>query len=116
MTKEKKFIGQVITSATFDGDSAITLMFGDKGIVISDEGQSCCEHRYMDVQDDISYLIGKTYLGWELGEYTNDDDDEWYVHDIQFLNINVSDYTLQVSNHNEHNGYYSGFYIVEREI
>ena len=112
---EQSFVGEIITNAVFDGDSQITLSFGNKRLSISDEGQSCCEHRYMNVQDDISYLIGKTYLGWELSDYT-EEDESYAVHEIQFLNIKTSDYVLQVANHNQHNGYYGGFCIEERKV
>lgn len=78
-----------------------------------DDGQSCCENRYMRTDDDLSEFAGAILLGFELknappveGEYGD--------HEIQFLDVKTDKGVFQLANHNEHNGYYGGFWIIAR--
>lgn len=118
MTDEKDLIGRKITGIGGNEDCVWINFDGyddrhnrkEITLKIWDGGQSCCEHRYMNVQDDLDYYVGSTYLGWDLGDCDNVDH-EYDVHEIQFLNIKTSLGDISISNHNEHNGYYGGFYI-----
>lgn len=99
-----------ISDITVSGDK-LTISFDDKSkLVIRDDGQSCCELRYMVCDDDLSHYIGAVYRGCELlpVEELKCESDE---HEVQFLKINTSNGFFKIANHNEHNGYYGGFSI-----
>jgi len=83
-------------------------------ITISDNGQSCCENRYWVIDDNLNHYIGADYLGWELAD-SSTEDDSYDVHEIQFLNIKTSVGDINIASHNEHNGYYGGFWIEAEE-
>jgi hypothetical protein len=74
---------------------------------IYDDGQSCCEERFMRTDDDLDYYIGSKLMGGELKNTSTDEYGE--VHEIQFLEIITDKGSFTVSNHNIHNGYYGGF-------
>lgn len=78
-------------------------------LVVYDDGQSCCEERYMVCDDDLKPFAGSKLVSMELrdGPTTEEGD----VHEVEFLIVNTSLGSFTVSNHNEHNGYYGGFYI-----
>lgn len=120
-------IGKVIASAEMVGGESewgrrmdgLALRFTDgTGIRFADEGQSCCEHRYMRTDDDLSYHVGAKLVDAELvdapGIQTEDDYGE--VHEVQFLNIVTDRGRFQIASHNEHNGYYGGFWIQVSEL
>lgn len=105
-------VGKTIKAARLDKEwNAMRLDFtDDTGIKFFDDGQSCCEQRYMECADDLNAVVGAIFNGAEIkdGPTTGD------VHEIQFLQINTSNGPITCSNHNEHNGYYGGFAIVVR--
>lgn len=108
-------VGKKIVSAAVDKEND-RLRIGLEGgltLVASDEGQSCCEHRYMSSDDDLGGHIGATLTGLELREGP-DEPADYDVHEQQFLVVNTSAGSFTVANHNEHNGYYGGFHIVLR--
>ncbi|MBS3993634.1 MAG: hypothetical protein KGZ87_07950 [Bacteroidetes bacterium] len=78
-----------------------------------DDGQSCCETRYMRTDDDLSEYSGAKLLDFELKNAPNQED-EYGDHEIQFLDVKTDKGIFQMANHNEHNGYYGGFWIVAR--
>lgn len=107
-------VGKAIRSAVIDKDDRLQLEMSDGStLVIFDDGQSCCEHRYMRTDDDLSKLTGATFLGAELRAAPNETD-EWGEHETQFLIVNTSLGSVTFANHNEHNGYYGGFWVVCR--
>lgn len=107
---------KTITSLSVES-STLYIRFEDgTGITLSDVGQSCCERRYMTCDDALGYYVGAEYYGWETRRCSEGGDDEYNVHDIQFLLVNTSRGTFTVANHNIHNGYYGGFSIQEYEI
>lgn len=81
---------------------------------IADEGQSCCEHRYMMTDDKLEDYDGAILLGLELKNAPNIED-ECGTHEVQFLEIKTSNGSFTMATHNEHNGYYGGFWIVATE-
>jgi hypothetical protein len=92
-------------------DEELTLLFRDNTkLTFFDNGQSCCEHRYMRSDDKLSDFIGATFTGAQLKE-ADPKACEYGEHEIQFLEIQTSNGPLTISNHNEHNGYYGGFSI-----
>lgn len=106
-------VGKTIVSARLKDDS-LWLDFADgTGIHFLDEGQSCCENRYMRTDDDLASYVGATFIEAELASAPAVTD-EYGEHDVQFLNVKTSKGVLTMSSHNEHNGYYGGFAIVVR--
>jgi hypothetical protein len=96
-------------------DDALRIVFLDGStLVISDDGQSCCEHRYMTCDDELTSWTGSKYLGFEVlgapepGVDRDRDDQE---HEVQFLHVRTSSGTLTCETHNENNGYYGGFAV-----
>jgi len=103
-------VNKTIVKAELSDDSLI-LMFDDgAGIKFYDDGQSCCESRYMRTDDHLSDFIGSKFLGAELKSAPDIDDSE--CHEVQFLEIKTDKGGFVMSSHNEHNGYYGGFNIV----
>lgn len=75
-----------------------------------DGGQSCCESRYMRTDDNLTEFTGAKLLNVELKDAPNAPD-EYGDHEIQFLDVTTDKGVFQMANHNEHNGYYGGFWI-----
>ena len=108
------YIGKVISSLSLQDDT-LTIRFTDgTGVEVYDNGQSCCEHRYMHTDDDLSGVNGGVLYDIELRDVTCDESD-WEVHEIQFLVVKTSKGEIVMSSHNEHNGYYGGFSIEFRD-
>jgi len=76
---------------------------------IIDNGQTCCESRYMTTDDDLSAHEGATLLDAEVREGNESEDEHYEVHEIDFLVVTTSAGQFAVETHNEHNGYYGGF-------
>lgn len=103
--------GKIIKKALL-ADDALTLHFtDDTAILFRDDGQSCCERRYMQTDDDLASYIGATFVGAELREAPTVEA-EYDTHEVQFLVILTDRGNLTMASHNEHNGYYGGFHIV----
>lgn len=79
-------------------------------ISILDDGQSCCEKRYMTADDDLSSLVGQRMVSVILKDHIKGDG-EWGPHEIQFLEVQTDQGFATIVNHNEHNGYYGGFWL-----
>lgn len=97
-----------------DGNDLCLLRFefdDDSTMSLYDGGQSCCEHRYMRTDDDLNEFCGAILTDLEIKD-APDQEDEWgEVHEVQFLDVKTDKGTFQMANHNEHNGYYGGFWI-----
>ena len=106
-------LGKVI-DAVYLSDNRLVFQFGDNTkLIMYDNGQSCCETRYMRTDDDLTEYYGATLLDFELKSAPNMAD-EYGDHEVQFLDVKTSNGVFQMANHNEHNGYYGGFWIVAR--
>ena len=114
-----KYYGRKIEKADFS-DNALFLTFDDGvKIRVFDDGQSCCESRYMQTDDDVKWLEGKVLRELSLKDGTQpkkDDDDDYGDHEIQFLEVMTNDGCITFANHNEHNGYYGGFAMNIQEV
>lgn len=99
------------------GENTLAVRFTDgSGIGFTDDGQQCCEVRYMSADgDDLSEFVGAKYIE-AFVKAARETEDEYGVHEILFLEIRTSKGSITVSAHNEHNGYYGGFDIVVEEI
>ena len=112
----KHATGRKVTSAALekhDGCAAfrVGLTFEDGSrVFIMDNGQSCCESRYMSTDDDLSSMAGETLVSIEERQMAgSDDDDSGGRHDERALIITTDRAAYTIVNHNEHNGYYGGF-------
>jgi len=109
-----KSLGKTIRSVAVSGNS-LDFVFTDGGTLsVWDDGQSCCENRYMSTEDELGYFVGGNLLKLELVDAPNIDGADGGTHEVQFLDVHTSKGMFQVANHNEHNGYYGGFGIVAR--
>ena len=105
-------IGKTITLIVLGDDDVIRISFNDgTKIKLADEGQSCCESRYMRTDDDLSQFVGAKLNSGELRQ-APDVEDEYGSHEVQFLVLITDRGNITFSSHNEHNGYYGGFWIV----
>ena len=110
--------GDVLTSSLHKEIAALELRgnalrftFSDgSNIELFDDGQSCCESRYIQTDDDLAYYVGAQLLDVDIKEAPNEPD-ICGVHEVQFLEVSTSKGSFTVANHNEHNGYYGGFSI-----
>lgn len=103
-----KYYGRKIKDADF-GNNQMTLEFEDGvKIHITDQGQSCCEHRYMTCDDDVKSLVGQK-LKHIIVKDTADTGEDGSSHEICFLEIQGDKSSITFATHNEHNGYYGGF-------
>lgn len=120
-----KMIGKTITGVEMKDDE-LFISFGSHGTLkLSDEGQSCCEHRYMTTDDKLEEYVGAALLNIEVKdvpipilERKSYDDDDYSIdeHDIQFVEISTTKGSFVLVTHNEHNGYYGGFDVQLRLI
>jgi len=80
-----------------------------------DNGQDCCENRYITCDDDLEGLQGQRIVSIEVAGIaevleTNDGDS----HEQVFVRIQFSRFAVTLCTHNEHNGYYGGFCLEVR--
>jgi len=111
----KAMIGKKISGIKLEDNALIMFLYSGLTFKIYDDGQSCCENRYMRTDDDLEEYVGAELLQIEVADGgTTEGDGE--THEIQFLRIHTSKGLFTLSNHNEHNGYYGGFSIKIEEI
>ena len=103
-----EYVGETITAAEM-AEEALILSFGNgKKIKIFDDGQSCCENRYMRTDDDVQSLVGQKLTRIEAKEAPKELD-EYGGHEVCFVEVGTDQGHITITNHNEHNGYYGGF-------
>lgn len=108
----REFIGKTIIKIDMNEKRLRLLFFDETSLTFRDNGQSCCENRYMRTDDDLEYHVSSTFLGAETSASEEMIVDEYGEHEIEFLKISTSNGGFTISNHNEHNGYYGGFWII----
>lgn len=104
--------GEVIEGVVLVDDE-LRISFDGFVLVLSDEGQACCEDRYMRTDDDLPYYVGATLLDFAIkdGPTVERDDN---VHEQQFFEVKTSVGVFTMASHVEHNGYYGGFALRAR--
>jgi hypothetical protein len=104
-----KYYGRKIKGASF-GNDQMSLTFDDGVTIhITDDRQSCCEHRYMVCDDDVKSLIGQKLKGIVIKSTEDKESEYGNSHEICFLEIQGNKSSISFATHNEHNGYYGGF-------
>lgn len=110
-------VGKTIKSIELRGDDALYIDFEEGGAIrIRDDGQSCCETRYMRTDDDLASFVGAKLLDGELKEAPSRRDEYGDEHEVQFLELKTTRGSITMTSHNEHNGYYGGFWIVVESV
>lgn len=114
------FYGRKITDAKLEDDTILLTFSDGSGAKIWDDGQSCCESRYMTCDDDLGKLVGgelrrvETKPGpdtaVEYGEH-----EQVFIEQV-FIEIGTNECFVTVCTHNEHNGYYGGFDLSMDEV
>ena len=103
--------GKIIAEADLLDDT-LRFMFTDGSqLTLIDDGQRCCETRYMRTDDQLSDFVGTTFDRIEVRDVIGVGVEE-EAKEIQFLAVYTSGGMFSVSAHNDHNGYYSGFALV----
>ena len=108
-----KVVGKKIMGIKLE-DDMLYISFGSQGTLkVSDEGQSCCEHRYITTDDKLEDYVGGNLLNIEVKPVPIPllDDGEGESHDIEFVEVSTSKGAFVLVTHNEHNGYYGGFFV-----
>ncbi|MCK9597658.1 MAG: hypothetical protein M0R06_01380 [Sphaerochaeta sp.] len=109
-------LGKEITDITMvhEDPEFLRISFTDgTKIRVWDDGQDCCEHRYMTSDDELPYFVGATLMKIEVADGPTVETD-YEFHEIQFLIITTSKGSFTLETHNEHNGYYGGFAVEAR--
>lgn len=112
----KESTGKVIDSLRIDsdrngGDGELMITFTDGSVLgIYDSARSCCESRYMMTDDKLEDFVGSTLSTVEVKDGP-EENSEWGVHETQFLVVGTSKGHFTCVTHNEHNGYYGGFWM-----
>jgi hypothetical protein len=103
-----KYYGRKVVDAYLeDNRLALSLADGTK-ICLWDNGQSCCEHRYMTTDDDVKSLVGGKLKHIEAKE-AREETTYGEPHEMVFIEVATNKGFITVCTHNEHNGYYGGF-------
>ena len=104
-------IGKTIAALRLGDDDALHFEFSDGSkMKLSDEGQMCCEHRYMRTDDNLGDYVGARLLGAQIKDAPKVQD-EYDSHEVQFFEVQTNKGVFTMASHNEHNGYYGGFWI-----
>lgn len=113
-----EYYGRKISEAFLDEEENRLHIYFDDGvkIVVFDDGQSCCESRYMRTDDEVKSLVGGRLVKITIKDAPDQEDEYGDVHEIMFMEIQTDKNFITLSNHNEHNGYYGGFGMTIREI
>ena len=105
-----KYIGRLIVAAhQVDDELILTLADPACNLVISDKGQSCCEVRWMSTDDNLSSLIGHRLTRIDCKDGPSELGYE--CHETMFVEVGTDSGFITLVTHNEHNGYYGGFYL-----
>jgi len=112
----KEYIGKKIKNIKLVDDT-ITINFKDGiNIAIFDDGQSCCEYRHIDTDDDLKYLKDGILRDIVVKNYEETEGEYGDVHEIAFLEVSTNKGSVVFQTHNEHNGYYGGFGLTIKEL
>lgn len=101
--------GREIAHLAINNDILVIGFVDQRPIKLWDSGQSCCESRYMNCDDDLQHHVGAQLLDVEIREGPTVDDGDTL--ECEFLVVTTSKGQFTVANYNHHNGYYGGFDI-----
>ena len=107
--------GKEIVSAELV-DNQLKLQFADGAKYnLWDDGQDCCERRYITTDDDISSLVGQSLTRIETKDGPDQATEE-NPHEKIFVELHTATgCAVVLTTHNEHDGYYGGFILTIKE-
>lgn len=113
-TPDNFFPGEKITRSFIDegkGSGGALRLDLDCGITLCfyDDASYCCEHRYIETDDEVDSIEGESYRGFELKETTSGEGEWEECLDCAFLEIQTDKDHITIKNYNSHNGYYGGW-------
>lgn len=111
----EEYYGQKIVATEIIDDRLRLGLSNGKVIEIWDNGQSCCESRYMTCDDDVKSLVGHELVRIDA-KNGPDVEGEYETHEQVFIEIGTNKGFITIVNHNEHNGYYGGFGLTITEL
>jgi hypothetical protein len=111
-----KYYGRTIVDAAVDGDRMFLKFDDGVSIELADQGQSCCESRYITCDDDAKNLIGGKLSKIEAVELTEKEGEYGDCHEMVFIEVATDKAHIKLCTHNEHNGYYGGFGLSIYEV
>lgn len=106
---------QKIALVDDDREQQIIFDFSPHGVICLWDEQDCCESRYTSSDDNLSHYEDSHFLGYEIRDAPNVDC-EYEYHEVQFFVIKTDRGNITFHNHNEHNGYYGGFYLKAKRL
>ena len=109
----QKLSGQIITRIDVK-DDYVRMDVGHYEVELRDVDQQCCEHRYMNTDDDFPGFLGSRLCGIKVVDGPTEqlhDEGGWKGDEVQsqFLRIETDRGDFVVTCYNKHNGYYEGF-------
>lgn len=102
-------VGQTILKVELEADT-IYIRTPAGTLSIMDDGQLCCEQRFITTDDDLA-LKGGIVRELVLEPVVGVDSDESGVHAVAFLRLVTSLGVAVFCTHNIHNGCYEGFNV-----
>jgi len=108
-------LGIEIKEILIDSEELIIRFVNGKGIIFWDDGQCCCESRYMHTDDDLPYYAGSRLMNVELRDGPEEETEWGECTESQFLLVTTDKGVITVVNYNDHNGWYGGFVLRARE-
>lgn len=112
----KASVGKKIKSIGIVEDKLVIKLYGNETLTLWDDGQSCCESRYMQTDDDGVPYKGAVLQDFEIRDAPSPEPKSEYgnAYEVQFLDVKTSVGVFTCTTHNEHNGYYGGFSIAAK--
>lgn len=98
-------------------DNSLAFSFEDNSKTkFFDNGQTCCEYRYMHTDDNLQDFIGAVFNSVEIREGPEENGEYGESKESEFMIVNTSKGQFTIVNYNEHNGYYGGFSLTCADI
>lgn len=111
-------LDEPITGVSVHAESDVLhVQFPSGTLHVWDNGQSCCESRYMTTDDDLPSFVGAKVVSLEAVEGPDipyEEESYGDVHEQMFVKLETTAGTITLVTHNEHNGYYGGFDVATR--
>lgn len=110
-------IGKTIVQAQLVNDKLNLDLSDGTQLILSDEGQSCCEYRYVVCDDDLTAFAGAKFMGLTESDHSSKSEGDYGdTHEEVFVHVLTDRGSITLVTHNEHNGYYGGFWIYLEEV
>ena len=103
--------GKEIAALDIDEKRLLFTFADGTAMKLYDDGQSCCERRYMHTDDQLEDFVGAQFREAEVRNGPTESIEYGDPKESQFLVVTTSVGQFTVVNYNEHNGYYGGFAI-----